>query len=117
MIGKRRVREWERRLVSQVAKLRTSKTYHELTLNRIKELVDAPNEDLLKQALVDLIADGKLRVRYRVVSPRTKVSLGYFKSPFDVPEELLDESTGELIEIDRFQNVEPVYFGETALAH
>ncbi len=112
MFGKRRIAGWENRLDLEVDKLRNASTYRELTLNRIKDLVGAPNDAELLRALAKRVSEGNLNVVYRVISPWTKASLATFKSPLDVPEEMLDESTGEMVDIDRFRNVEAVYVSE-----
>ena len=112
MFRRRRVADWEDRLDVEVGKLRNAQGYREVTLNRIKDLVDAPSEAELVRALAKRVSEGNLRVVYRVVSPFTKASLATFKNPLDVPETMLDESTGEEIDIDRYRNVEPVYVSE-----
>lgn len=116
MFGRRQQRDWELRLEKEVQKLRSASTYREVTLNRLKELVDAPSEQALSDAIFGLVSDGKLKVVYRVVSPRTRASIATFKSPLDVPETMLDESTGETIDVDRFHDVEAVYVNEAAVA-
>lgn len=112
MFLQRQSADWEARLDIEVGKLRNAQTYREVTLNRIKDLVDAPSEAELVRALAKRVSDGSIKVVYRVVSPRTKASLATFTSPLDVPESILDESTGEEIDIDRYRNVEPVYVSE-----
>ncbi len=106
------IANWEERLEAEVGKLRNAQTYREVTLNRIKDLVGAPSEAELVRALAKRVSEGNLRVVYRVVSPFTKVSLATFESPLDVPDTIMDESTGEEIDIDRYRNVEPVYVSE-----
>lgn len=112
MFRRRQNADWENRLDTEVGKLRNAETYREVTLNRIKDLVRAPSEAELIRALAKRVSEGKLRVVYRVVSPSTKASLATFKSPLEVPETMLDESTGEEIDIDRYRHVEPVYVSE-----
>lgn len=112
MFRRRQNADWERRLDTEVGKLRNAQTYREVALNRIKDLVGAPSEAELIRALAKRVSEGNLRVVYRVVSPSTKATLATFKSPLDVPETMLDESTGEEIDIDRYRNVEPVYVSE-----
>lgn len=112
MFARRQSAGWEARLDVEVGKLRNASTYREVTLNRIKDLVGAPSEADLIRALARLVSKGDVQVVYRVISPRTKASLATFKSPLDVPASMLDESTGEEIEIDRYRNVEPVYVSE-----
>ncbi|GKX35805.1 MAG: hypothetical protein MnENMB40S_34230 [Rhizobiaceae bacterium MnEN-MB40S] len=108
----RRSAKWEARLDYEVGKLRNAQTYRELTLNRLKDLVGAPNEAELLRALAKRVSEGDLQVVYRVVSPWTQASLATYKSPLDVPDTMLDDSTGETIDIDRYRNVEPVYVSE-----
>ena len=103
---------WETLLNEEVAKLQKANNYKELTLTRFKDIVNPPNEAELLNALATLVSKGKLKVIYRVISPFTKASIATFDSPLDVPESLLDESTGEVIDIDRFRNVEAVYISE-----
>ena len=100
---------WLDRLDREVKKLRDTRAYGEFTLNRLKDIVRAPNEAALLRALASKISDGQLSVVYRVLSPKTNASLATYKSPLDVPDTILDVSTGEEIDIDRFQNVEAVY--------
>ncbi|WP_127521943.1 hypothetical protein [Mesorhizobium sp. Z1-4] len=112
IFGWHRKEEWEERLEREVDKLRDAEKYRELTLNRLKDLVGAPSEAELLEALALRVAEGNLHVVYRVVSPGTKASLATFASPLDVPESMIDDSTGEVINIDRYRNVEPVYVSE-----
>lgn len=112
MFRKRRSADWEDRLDLEVGKLHNAQTYRELTLNRLKDLVGAPNEAELLRALAKRVYEGELDVVYRVVSPQTKASLATFTSPLDVPDSMLDESTGEVIDIDRYRNVEAVLVSE-----
>jgi alkylated DNA nucleotide flippase Atl1 len=116
MFGRRRIADWEDRLDVEVGRLRNAQSYREVTLNRIKHLVGAPNEAELIRALAKRVSEGNLTVLYRVVSPRTNASLATYQSPMDVPETILDESTGEEIDIDRYRNVEPVYVSEATSA-
>ncbi|SEN37591.1 hypothetical protein SAMN05216227_101283 [Pseudorhodobacter antarcticus] len=109
--------DWKERLSAEVGKLRGSPSYCELTLNRLKELVKPPSEQALTLALLDFVSVGGISVGYRVVSPTTHASLGVYRSPFEIPEQLLDDSTGEYIEVDRFQDVEAVYTNEARFGH
>lgn len=108
--------DWKSRLEQEVHKLQRSPSYRELTYNRLKALVNAPNERLFMQAVAEKISSGQLGVFYRVISPRSKASIGNFSSPLDVPETIMDHSIGDMIEVDPFRNVEAVYIAETARA-
>jgi len=117
MIGRNQPSDWENRLIAEVQKLQASGAYRELTLNRLKELVQPPSEQALVRALIGFMSDGGISVGYRLVSPRTHESLGIYRSPFEIPERVLDESTGEFIDVDRYQDVEAVYVNENRVAH
>lgn len=99
---------WQEKLTSEVARLR-AENHRELTLNRLKDKVRPPSEFALLSAVAELIADGSLSVFYRVKSPKGRASIGRFPSLSDVPDELFDETTGEVIFPDKFNNVEAVY--------
>lgn len=114
MFKKRQKLAWEQRLDAEILKLQQSASYRELTLNRLKDLVSPPSELALVRALAENVSDGRLRVRYRVVSPETKASIATFESPVDVPETIFDDSTGEEFQVDPFRNVESVYLSGEA---
>ena len=116
MFFKYHEKSWKERLEDEVKKLRSARTYQELTLNRLKEVVDAPNEKELVRALTVKVLDGELKVIYRVLSPKTNAELASFDSPADVPRTILDESTGEDVEVNPFRDVEAVYVTEAARA-
>ena len=78
--------------------------------------MNAPSDRAFSDAIFDLVSNGSLKVVYRVVSPTTHASIATFKSPLDVPETLLDESTGNFIDVDKFHDVEAVYVSERAIA-
>ncbi len=62
MLFKRSNAGWKDRLDLEVRKLRTAETYRELTLNRLKDLVEAPNEAELLNALAKRVSEGRLNV-------------------------------------------------------
>ncbi len=104
---------WRDRLNLEVAKLRGSQKYRELTLNRLKDLVDAPSDTVLISELAERVLQGNLTVVYRIVSPRTNASLAEkYKSLLDIPDVIVDDSTGEEFDVDLVQNVEAVYVPE-----
>jgi hypothetical protein len=116
MAGIQQYLDWEKRLATEVEKLRTSVGYRELTLNRLKELVRPPSEQALVLELLGFVSEGEIIVGYRVISPKTHESLGTFPNPFEIPEQMIDQSTGEEIYIDRFNDVEAVYANEARFA-
>lgn len=115
IFGSNQFAGWEERLQLLVSELNASGNYKEFTLKRLQERVYPPSEQRLIKALVEHVGNGRLRVRYRVISPETKASIGSFDSPFLVPKTMIDESTGETISVDIGRNVEAVYTGETQL--
>ena len=107
---------WKRRLEKELVSLSSGDGYREVTYNRLKELVDPPSERLLAEAVSRKILEGRLRVFYRVLSPK-KVAIEKFDNILDIPDQIVDVSTGQPIDVDRFRNVEAVYVSDRAAEH
>jgi len=108
--------DWRGRLDAEVHKLQRSASYREVTYNRLKQLVEPPNDVDLLRAVSRMISSGQIGVFYRVISPITKAAIGRFSSPVDIPQEILDESTGDWLDVDPIRNVEAVYVPEAEVA-
>ena len=109
--------DWKGRLNSQVDNLQRARSYREVTYNRLKELVDPPNDVDLLRAVSQMISTGQISVYYRIISPRRKVETEHYLSPLDIPDSILDQSTGEYFDIDPIQNVEVVYVSGADVAN
>jgi len=113
----RATQDWKSRLDAEFEKLRQAGNYNEVTYNRLKSLVKAPSDRLLLNAVTERILDGKVHVFYRVLSPRNRAPVAKFPSLLDVPESILDTSTGDYIAVDPFRNVETVYTAEARVGN
>lgn len=107
---------WKKKLDHEVESLNAAHGYREATLSRLMSKVRAPSESLLLEELAGKVFDGQLDVYYRVVSPSTRQPIGRFHHIKDIPDVVLDESTGSEIEVDHFADVETVYVAERDFA-
>lgn len=107
---------WKKRLDRELGKLTKATGYQEVTYKRLRDVVEAPSERLLAEEVTRRILDGRVRVFYRVINSK-KVEVEKYDNLLDIPDELIDVSTGEPFEVDRFRNVEAVYVADKFIEH
>jgi regulator of sigma D len=86
----------------------------EYEFKRIKSIVQAPsNEDLAKE-LYKYVQEGKIKVFYRVISRATGSGILEEASMSDIPREIYDRTSDQMLLVDPIKDMEIVYKSERA---
>ena len=99
---------WRARLKCELVKLNADSN-REVSLHRLYDTTQPPNESVLVRELSNLIESGELVSFYVLLSPRNKSEVSRYSRLSDVPDTEVDSSTGSEFHPDIFKDVELVY--------
>ncbi len=103
------VNRWRTALDRIVSDIEHSRDGQEYDLNRIMRSVDAPNQEVLAAELTKKVQLGILKAVYRVLSPETRSGIAEYDDFLEIPEELFDNTTDNMVKVQPGRDLEIIY--------
>lgn len=100
---------WRDKIEEVVREMEVGKRTSTLSLPAFNKLVNAPSYLDISAKLAEMAIEGRIKIKYRVLSPENKVQVAEYRRLFDIPTKVFDDTTDQDFMVIPSRDVEVVY--------